>query len=425
MQQSNPTQEELKNLTVEELKEKLNTMGVHVDSSRKAKKTYIELILKAAEVGKSKNEVFQAPLKTLKNNYISAGAEVSGSKFLPKDFGGESTRTEDNSFMSGSNLYPSSYNTLSNINLKPNLSGQAGDKAFLSSKRESQNKINNKYDVNLTDVSGKYSNFNLQDKNTFTGRSQSRQLTESRIPGRHVSSKSIKDMANLTSSAINNALNNTNIDLIEHSASGIQAFARTPSRLSIVSKTVGRKIKSPGLPILNKFKKTNGDVDYKLLLSVVGGSLSVYAFLYYLQKYCTNDINCFESIFKFAETNQDAILKGGSIVIFAALVFLVYLYIKKKAEYHDFCHNLATKCYQITLNFFESKAFEHPQHNISETCLINDLSKRFSFPSKKFTEDVYTPFLKNMLIEDSRFKIKDLVDSCEIQAFLIYEYIEN
>ena len=49
MQQATTSQDELKNLTIEDLNEKLINLGIHVDSSRKPKKTYIDLILKAEE----------------------------------------------------------------------------------------------------------------------------------------------------------------------------------------------------------------------------------------------------------------------------------------------------------------------------------------------------------------------------------------
>ncbi|MFO0515263.1 MAG: hypothetical protein ACK5YA_00250 [bacterium] len=423
MQQSNPTQEDLKNLTVEELKDRLYTMGVQVDSSRKAKKTYIELILKAAEVGKSKNELFQAPLKTLKNNYVGATSSgISGTKSLPNDLGRDSTRTDENSFISSSNLYQSSYNTNSFPN--NNINKQNNDRVFLSGKRENQNKISNKYEVNYTEVSGKYSNINLQDRDKFTGRSESRQMTE-RGQTKHVSSKSIKGITNLTNSAINDALNNTRIDLRENSTSGIQPFARTPSKISIVSKNTVRKIKSPGFPVLSKFKNTDGEIDYKLLLSVIGGSLSVYAFIYYAQKNCNKEANHLTTLIELAESNQEVILKFGSIVVFAALTYLIYLYIKTKSEYNDYCSNLANICYRNTVSYFELKENDHAQHHITESSFINDLARNYSYSTKKFIEDVYTPYLKAMILEDSRFKLRDLVDEGEIKAFLIYEANEN
>lgn len=419
MQQATTTQDELKNLTIEDLKEKLINLGIHVDSSRKPKKTYIDLILKAEEMRNDKDELFKAPLKALKSNILTA-SESKRLKLQSYDLG-ESTRTEDNSYISGN--FQSTHDSTSNINNNFYINHVQGNLTkdhdlYLGNKREL---IDNKelYSHNDNKFISNNENSNFLEIN------QAKLLNTNRSNVRHESSKSIKQQLNLTNTVIKDPFNKNNICLKENEHSGVKPFSKTTSKISVISKNRIGKVKTSSFPILRKFKKANEEMDYKLLFSVIGGSLSVYAFIFYLQKYCSKENNCFEFLMKLTNNNIDTILKSSSILLFAVFIVLVYFYFKNKSEYSEYCKNLAKKCYEDTLTYFQlkEKGSSTLTHHISENTLINELSKTFSFSVQKFTEDVYNPFLREMLDKDTRFKIRELVEDGEIKAFYVFEVI--
>lgn len=257
---------------------------------------------------------------------------------------------------------------------------------------------------------------------SFTNTNNKQLTAASRLSDKNVSSKSLKGFTNITNTVINDAFNNANIDFKETlSQSGVRPY-RANSNLSASRISTNQRKQKALATLLPQFSlaKENGELDFPLIMRLLGGSLTVYGFAYYFFKFGNETSFNLENIINFTNENSEIILQGTSVVLVAALIILVYFYFKNRSEYKDCCENLAKICYEDTINYFEEKEMENSQHHICEDSLITQLSKTFDLSEEKFKKNVYVPYLKKILLADERFVLKDLVEDGEIKAFYIY-----
>lgn len=424
---------------------------------------------------KLRNKSQQPEIIKLHDNYSNSNDN------LVQD-AGKSTNYEESSIISESNLYSNlnnniQFNSLNINNYNSNMNGIENniksEKVFLNQKRRPSesaqsnnhnlhNIINSSNYKQLSNTknpstSARQSNKNLasvnenvykseiskkysamkQENNVFkqptpvvkysnnkSFSTNNKQMTaNSRVTDhRHVSSKSLKGYTNITNTVINDAFNNANIDFKDAlSQSGVRPY-RANSHISTSRISANIKAQKKFSHLLPQFTlaKENGDLDYPLIMRLIGGSLTTYALAYYFYKYKNESCFNLNNIITFSSNNSDVLLQGASVILFALLLTLIYVYYKQRAEYKEHCEALAKICYEDTITYFEEKEMENSQHHICEDSLIIQLSKTFNYSESKFIKDIYLPYLKNTLAADPRFVLKDLVEDGEIKAFYIY-----
>lgn len=474
MNQTNPTRDELLNLTVEELKQRLIKLGVDLDNTKKQKKAYVEMLVQAMENSrKTNNEAFKAPLKTYKSNYSIKEDSMKHSHTIAGGVGNKVSDSKDNSFEITNK--PDMTTLFSNVNISKDQERSNNDLRMLQMKRgkddEASNvfnnnsstnhplytnpdyKLNNPFDtqVNMAKASpyspftneggvfkSPFNNKNILSNNKFTNLvgsantnnfnplNPNNDLSKMLLnPHRQVSSHSLKDNY-LTRSAVNDALYNVKIDLKEcQESEGPAPFNKPVSQLSTSILNRRGKLKQTGLPVFRSFYNTKNEVDYPLIMKVFGGSIAVYALVYYLHAY--RDDTCFNlnNIIKVSSNNSEVIIKGFSVLVLVLLVWLIYNYFKQCSEYNQYCDKLATRCYEDAIVYFESKNQEKSTHHMTEELFIAKLSNAFSFQIKKFKEEIYNNKLKNLLLGNPRFSIKELVEDGEIKSFIMYNTTFN
>eukprot|EP00340_Litonotus_pictus_P006630 CAMPEP_0170529520 /NCGR_PEP_ID=MMETSP0209-20121228/24516_1 /TAXON_ID=665100 ORGANISM="Litonotus pictus, Strain P1" /NCGR_SAMPLE_ID=MMETSP0209 /ASSEMBLY_ACC=CAM_ASM_000301 /LENGTH=454 /DNA_ID=CAMNT_0010821577 /DNA_START=61 /DNA_END=1425 /DNA_ORIENTATION=- len=452
-------------MTVDQLKVRLNKMGLPVDNGKRAKKVYIDMILNAAESAKKQKDQFQAPLnfpkgignkikdvtmdstKNEAGSYYSENSNVYPNQYLSNGTGNSKQGTPFREY--NGNMTDNNYMNNSNNNLEMMNDGKVRtQKLMLHHKRMVDDTSNSKSFKNNYDPMNTRTSFNSGYRNSQNQRSEVRGSSNNKVvnvsqpntdPRKYsqVSSKSLKALntnnihGNLNSTEqhrkeVNDAFYNCRIDLNEGKVniSGVKPFSKTPSQISTIS-TRRRRNRQSHFILLRPMTDINGHVDYIELLKLIGGSLAAYAAIYYLFKHRDDSSINLQNLTSFLTTNSDIIIKGTTVVLIVTLVWLIYNYHIQKNEYNYYCETLAKKCYQHTVEYFEEKGLENTQHHMNEEELIENLARTFEFSTDKFKREVYDPHLEYMLSMDRRFSMKDLVEDGEIKAFWIFTASNN
>jgi len=484
--------ENLKNKTSSNLRKIITGLGIEIGEKHMSKASYIDIIMKNKD--KSSDLVEKLLDKNLNgNNSNSNGlADCNGGNITKTpDIINSQTKIPENNQNSPHNLVNlnnlditnkmaannSNLNTPLNLNENDDVNSRTLSNNFLNSKRntdavhlnsnthqnENMNKFSSKQNLNSSQQNlthNNYSNYGQPNaQSNFTANSVNR---------------------NNKKVLVNNAFNNTKIDLQENnnpqsrfsgqnvfalqnnmvpmqqSTSGIQRqnFSSlsannsklninrqagvTRSHISTVSQggrsrmsQVRPKGRYPPIflkPFANITKDVHQNPDYNIdishLMQVIGGSLAVYGGIYYLYQY--GDASHFsgfnlDNMVKLTIDNQDLLLKGSTVLILGLLTYLCVSYFKRKQELNEQCRLLAERCYEDTCSYFSEKEMKNTQLHMSVEDLISDLSRQFGYSKERFTHEIWNLHLENLFLNDERFKVGHQVENGEIQANLIYE----
>jgi len=451
-------QDKLKNLTFNELKSILGTFGMHIEKQSKAKSYYVDLILKQIE-GKGKQKG-----KSIERNTESGIKSINNTKSNTKTI--KLTNGKD-ALISNSNF------NIENEEGKKNIFTQVikTQKLFLKNKRnpeENGNEINinnlpdqeiNHIVTNPTSEVKSIPNFNnylipKTPQQIFGGYGEyqeiahgsSNQITQSQVKmnqlsqpqknsnqisnvksmtnERHHSSNSLKYIQSHTRSRqntqtmrnneINDAFNNTRIELNENKE--FNPFKKEKSNISVSHHSYSRYSRSRNLKKLSK----NSEFDLFSMLKVIGGSLAVFGAGFYLFKFKNETCFNLENIIELVNKNLGLILTTSSALFLVVLVILIFYYYKKAEEYKKYCMEIAERCYERTINYFETNDPNEIDH-INEEYLVVFLSKQFKFNDlAKFRKDIFELYVVPLLSDDMRFKTKTWVDESVIKTFWVY-----
>jgi hypothetical protein len=504
--------ENLKNKTATNLRNIITGLGIEIGEKHMPKSSYIDIIMKN---NSKSNEIVE---KLLDNNLNTNNSNSNG---LIDCNGGNITKTQ-NIINSQSKFQENSQNSLHNlVNLnnldiknkmaannsnlntpvnyheKDDVNTKTLSNNFLKSKRDTDrihlnsnthqnhniipnNEINiNKFSNKQLNQHNASSNRNLNssqqnlNKNNYSNYGQPMAQSNFTTNSLNMNNKKI---------LVNNAFNNTKIDLqennnpqsrfnsqnlfalqnnmvpIQQSTSGIKRqntsnLSANNSKLNInrhnqggVSRShistvsQGRRsqigaVRPSGRyppiflkPFANITKDVHQNPDYQIdishLMQVIGGSLAVYGGICYLYQY--GDSNHFsgfnlDNMIKLTVDNQDLLLKGSTVLILGLLVFLCISYFKQKQEYQEQCRLLAERCYEDTCSYFSEKEMKNTQLHMSVEDLTSDLSRQFGYSKERFTHEIWNLHLENLFLNDERFKVGQQVENGEIQTNLIYE----
>ena len=220
--------------------------------------------------------------------------------------------------------------------------------------------------------------------------------------------------------AINETASNNRLELKEYSA--VNQFAKTPSQISLTHSQIRKRTKlNTQFNFSDNFKTTTGEIDYKLLLKLFSGTLSVYAFAYCLHSKIINVEQIIDCSLNTFYNNKENILFYGLIAAASCSITLLFFYLKNKIEYSGLCQEAAKRSVNKVIEILKDQLEEDNMSCIEEEALIALLASDNDMSEDQFKKNVYKPYLINLLQENPNLSTKELINEGEINFFWVYK----
>ena len=169
---------------------------------------------------------------------------------------------------------------------------------------------------------------------------------------------------------------------------------------------------------VNPFKN-EATINYELILKIVSGGISLASLALILYKYNNEIIDLSLNVKNSIIENQNDFLAGILFITTAVFSFIIYKYLKQRQEYISLCKELANISNNDIIKEL-SDSYSNTQSFIEEDIIISKYSKMFKMTETSYMNDVYKPYLKNILENNPSMNRRDLVENGEIKIFWVY-----
>jgi hypothetical protein len=160
------------------------------------------------------------------------------------------------------------------------------------------------------------------------------------------------------------------------------------------------------------------ELDNETKLQIIFSSIGLFSFACFLNgKSTLTDI--YSLVNSFSIENNKNILLACSLIIAAYLGYMVYQYDKQRQEYKSLCINIAEQSFKDTIDFMQQEIEENNLCFIEEDKLISILSDNYGMKHDDYKQDVYNPYLTDLLKEVYSLEKKNLIEEGEIKSFWI------
>ena len=160
-----------------------------------------------------------------------------------------------------------------------------------------------------------------------------------------------------------------------------------------------------------------------MILKIVSGGISLASLALILYKYNNEIIDLSLNVKNSIIENQNDFLAGILFITTAVFSFIIYKYLKQRQEYISLCKELANISNNDIIKEL-SDSYSNTQSFIEEDIIISKYSKMFKMTETSYMNDVYKPYLKNILENNPSMNRRDLVENGEIKIFWVYMNIQ-
>ena len=243
-------------------------------------------------------------------------------------------------------------------------------------------------------------------------------IRNSTLPREFASSKSLQNLVQEIGKSQRKSLTSikqsTKVDnFVVSSSCNVNPFSVKPSS-KISTNSAFLKKESSFCCFINNIN----EIDNETKLQIIFSSIGLFALACFLNgKSSLTDI--YTTVNTFSTENNKNILLACSLIIAAYLGYMVYQYDKQRKEYKILCIDIAEGSFKDALEFMENEIEDNDQCFIEEDKLISILSEKYGMNQVDYIQDVYNPYLVNLLNEIYSFEKKNLIEDGEIKSFWI------